>query len=211
MKFNADKFDRHLNNMGQRYLWRRSYACSCVNPSSGAPDTKCPVCSGKGVYWIAPVPASAATSGQKTQIQWANMGRYEGGDIVLTVPQNSPIWDAGDNDRVTMLNATDRFSQPLKRGAPTEGFLFHVAAIERVFWLHPTTKAIVEGGIPVVAENGTLTWTAGEPPAGMSYSITGTKHSEYYLYQELPRNRNMHNGMRLPKMVVLRRFDLFGR
>lgn len=211
MKFTPSKFDRHLSNLGQDYLWRRSYACSCVSPTSGAPDPKCSVCVGKGHYWLDGVKAVAATANQKTQLTWQKMGMYESGDIAITVPQNSPLWDAGQFDRVVMLNATDRFSLPLVRGAPSERLLFSVASIERVFWKHQTTQAIIEGGIPHVASNGTLTWTDGEPPAGRGYSITGKKRSEYFIYTDLPRNRNMHYGYRLPKTLVIRRWDLFGR
>lgn len=212
MRFNAGRFDRFLNNIGQQFMWRRAYACSCVQPHSGAPDAKCPVCVGKGQIWVAPTACSAAAAGQKTQVEWAKMGLYQSGDIVMTVPQNSPLWDAGQFDRVTMLNATDKFSQPLKRGAPTEKLMFTVTKVDRVFWISPATKTIVEGGIPLVDEAGRLSWPDGrEPPPNMSYSITGQRLSEYFVFQDMPRNRNMHDGMRLPKLVVLRRWDLMGR
>uniref|UniRef100_A0AAU6W246 Uncharacterized protein n=1 Tax=Pseudomonas phage Touem01 TaxID=3138548 RepID=A0AAU6W246_9VIRU len=131
--------------------------------------------------------------------------------MVMTVPQNSPLWDAGQFDRVTMLNATDRFSQPMKRGSPTEKLMFTPKLIDRVFWINPATKKIVEGGIPAWDENGRLTWDENEPPPGTSYSVSGTRLSEYFIYMDLPRNRNMHSGARLPKLTVLRRWDLLGR
>ena len=211
MRMNPNHFDRFLDNIGQEFQWRRAFACTCVDPHSGAPDFKCPLCSGKGRIWVDPVDAKAASAGQKTQVQWAKMGLYETGDMVMTVPQSSPLWDAGQFDRVTMLNATDRFSQPMKRGAPTEKLMFTPKLIDRVFWLNPTTKKMVEGGIPTVDESGRLTWVDREPPPGMSYSISGTRLSEYFIYMDLPRNRSMHSGARLPKLTVLRRWDLFGR
>jgi hypothetical protein len=210
MRLNPGHFNRFLNNIGQQFVWRRAYACSCATPESGAPSTKCPLCLGKGHIWVNPVQASAAAAGQKTQVAWAQMGLYEKGDMVMTVPENSPLWDAGQFDRVTMLNATDRFSQPLKRGAPTEKLMFTVKQIDRVFWIGPD-QTLVEGGIPTVDANGRPTWKTGEPPPGMSYSISGTRLSEYFIYQDLPRNRNMHDGARLPKLTVLRRWDLLGR
>lgn len=213
MKFSSRRFNRHLDNLGQNYKYRRSFACPCFNRDSGAADPKCTLCLGKGRYWESAVDARAATASQKTQMHWAKMGMYEDGDIVITVPENSPIWNAGQYDRIIMMNATDKFSEPLVRGAPTDRLIFAVNSIERVFWLDPTTREIVEGGIPAVDDKGRLTWDGGigEPPPGMKYSITGTKLCEYYLLQDLPRNRNMHTGMRLPKMVVLRRFDLLNR
>lgn len=211
MRFNPGHFDRHLNNIGQQFVWRRAYACACATPGSGAPDPKCPACLGKGQLWVDPTQCSAASASQKTQVTWAQMGLYQSGDIVVTVPQNSPMWNAGQFDRVTMLNATDKFSQPMTRGAPTEKLLFTVQAVDRVFWISKTTRQIVEGGIPTFDANGRPVWTEGEPPPGMQYSITGTRLSEYFVYQDLPRNRNMHDGARLPKLVVLRRLDLLTR
>lgn len=211
MRFNRGHFNRHLNNLGQQFIWRRAYACSCVTPDSGSPDTKCRLCVGKGQIWTNPTPASAASAGQKTQGEWAKMGQWQNGDMVMTIPENSPLWDAGQFDRVTMLNSTDRFSLPLKHGAPTERVLFTPKLVDRVFWKDAVTGDLVEGGIPVFDANGRPTFTTGEPPPGMSYSVSGTRLSEYFLYMDFPRNRNMHDGMRLPKLVVLRRWDLLGR
>lgn len=211
MRFSVQKFNRHLNNLGQNYVWRRSYACSCVTPTSGAPDRKCQVCAGKGHFWLDGVACAAATASQKTQAKWEKSGMFEAGDIVVSIPENSPMWDCGQFDRIMMLNASDRFSMPLTRGATSERIIFTVEKLERVFWKHPQTQAIIEGGLPTISANGSLTWTSGEPPPGTSYSITGRKRSEYFVYMDFPRNRNMHYGFRLPKTTVLRRFDLFGR
>jgi hypothetical protein len=197
--------------MGQQFLFWRSYSCACHSASSGAPDARCKICSGKGHYWLEPVEAGAAAASQRTQMEWAKSGLYESGDLVLSVPQNSVIWDAGQFDRVTARNATDRFSAPLIRAAPNERLSFRVESIERVFWKDSTGTALIEGGIPTVDVSGSLSWSDGAPPDGTTYSITGTKLIDYFIYQELPRNRNLHNGVRLPKAVVLRKFDLLGR
>jgi hypothetical protein len=211
MRLNPNSFNRFLDNIGQKFVWRRAYACSCLVPGEGAPDRKCPHCHGKGHIWQDPTPCMAASAGQKTQINWAKMGRFDSGDIVLTVQGNSPLWEAGEFDRVTMLNASDRFSHPLTHGSPSERLQFTANLIDRVYWIDPITKNIVEGGIPTADANGRLTWTTGEPPPGMSYSISGTRLSEYFIFAEMPRNRNMHSGARLPKNMVLRRWDLLGR
>lgn len=213
MRFNPAAFDRHLKNIGQKVQWRRSYACACVNPASGAPDPKHALCSGKGRIWDDPVDTVAGIARQETLAEWMKAGLWESGDMVLSIPQASPLWDAGQFDRVTMLNATDTFSQPMVRGAPTEKFLFKPLKIDRVFWLHPQTREAVEGGIPVVGANGVPSWAGGvgEPPPGASYSITGTRYDEYFIFQGLPSDRNQHQGMRLPKRVIARKWDLFGR
>lgn len=212
MRFNAAAFDRHLEGIGQQVEWRRSYSCACVNPQSGAPDPKHALCSGKGRIWDAAVPTITGVASQKVQQAWAQMGMWESGDMVLSIPQSSPLWDAGPYDRVTMLNADDVFSRPLVRGAPTERLSFKVVSITRCFWLHPTTRQIVDGSLPVVDEVGSLSWpSGGEPSPGTTYSLTGTKRPEYFIWMDWPVDRNQHSGMRLPKRVVLRNFDLFSR
>lgn len=212
MQFNPAAFDTFLTGMGQDVLWRRSYACACVNPASGQPDPKHALCSGKGRLWDEPVATVTGVAGQKVQIQWAQMGMWEAGDLVLSIPQVSPLWEAGAFDRVTALNATDVFSQPLVRGAPAERLQFQPASVTRCFWLHPSTRQVVDGGLPVIGADWRPSWpNGGEPPPGATYSLTGTKFGEYFIWGELPSDRNQHRGMRLPRRVVARKFDLFGR
>lgn len=213
MRFSRTAFNRHLNNIGQRVLWRASYACPCVNRNSGAPDPKCPLCTGVGRVWDGAVETVVGVASQKTQERWAKLGMYEVGDMVLSIPENSPMWDRGGQfDRVTSLNGLDGFSEVLTRGAPSEKLRFQVNTITRVFWRNPQDpRLMVEGGIPTVDEQGRLTWSANEPPPGVTYSITGDRFSEYFMIDGFPSDRNQHSGMRLPKNVVLRKWDLFGR
>lgn len=213
MRFNKDAFNRHLTNIGQRVMWRASYACPCINRNSGASDPRCPLCTGIGRIWDKGVETVIGVASQKTQERWAKLGMFEVGDMVLVIPECSVMWDrAGQFDRVTSLNGLDGFSEVLTRGAPNDRLRYQVNSITRVFWRNPKDpRVIVEGGIPTVDEHGGLTWTANEPPPGVSYSITGDRFSEYFMIDGFPSDRNQHSGMRLPKNVVLRKWDLFGR
>lgn len=212
MKFNGAAFTRFLNNIGQDVLWSASYSCPCTNPHSGAPDPRCPLCVGKGVVWDKPIKTVVGIASQKTQERWAKMGFYETGDMVLSIPENSPIWARGGQfDRVVALNSLDGFSEVLVRGSPTEKMRIPVHSISRVFWRHPVTAAIVEGGIPTIGEDGVPVFASGEPPAGMTYSITGDRYSEYFMLDQFPVDRNQHRGtVKLPKNVVLRKWSLYG-
>src|SRR3546814_259961 len=139
------------------------------------------------------------------------MGLWESGDAIAVIPENSPMYEIGQFDRVVMLNSTDTFSRVLTRGAVTERLLVSVEAFTRVFWL-ATDGAIIEGGLPVVSDDGELSWpNGGEPPAGTQYSINGTRFSEYYCFGPFANDRNEHRGARLPKRLVLRKWDLLGR
>jgi hypothetical protein len=213
MRFSRVAFNRHLENIGQKVVWRASYACPCVNPTSGAADPRCPLCVGIGRIWEKGVETVVGVASQKTHERWVKFGRSEVGDMVLSIPESSPMWDgAGQFDRVVSMNGLDGFSEVLTRGATTEKLRVPVNSISRVFWRDRNDpKQIVEGGIPKVDENGRLTWTEKEPPPGTQYSITGDRFSEYFMLDQFPSDRNQHSGVRLPKNVVLRKWHLYGR
>lgn len=216
MQFSPAAFNQFLGengNIGQLYNWFQSYACPCVDPHSGQSKPSCPLCFGKGRQYSAPVEGVAALAGQKVQREWAQSGVYEQGDIVVTIPEDTPVYDMGQFDRITALNATQAFSLILTSGDPDLERLFTpVEVVTRVFWLNPAGTAVVEGTIPDVAADGTLTWPDGdEPPAGVQYTISGRKFLDYYCFGMFPTNRNMQQGLRLPRKVILRDYDLFNR
>lgn len=211
MRLNPAAFNAHLGFIGQQFTWRKADRCPCVNPNSGAGKPGCPQCGGKSVLWAAAAPAVAGMASQQVQLRWAQFGQWQDGDAVVTIPENSPMYNAGQYDRVLMLNSTDYFSLTLTRGDAQEKIHEPVEKITRVFWLD-ANSAIVEGAVfPTVNADGSLTWPAdGAPPAGTQYTIGGTRFSEYFVWGPYPSDRNEHSGARLPKRVVLRRFALFG-
>jgi hypothetical protein len=211
MQLNPGAFNRHLAHMGQQVRWRRAYSCPCTNEFSGASLPNCPQCNGKGHIWTSPgVDSVIGVTQQKINPKWQEFGNYEQGDVTLSIPADSPLYEIGRFDRVMLMNATERFSRIYTHGQ-NERLDVPVVEITRVFWLNEDKTAQVEGGIPTFDGAGNLTWSSGEPPAGMQYSIAGTRHVEYYVWDELPQHRNEHSGATLPKKVPARRFDLFGR
>ena len=211
MKLSPQKFNTWLNNIGQRFAWRRSYACPCVSPHSGAAQPGCQHCGGKGRIWDAPVEGISGIAGQKVQTSWAQFGVFEPGDVVLTLPSDSALYDMGRFDRVVMLDSTQPFSTLLTRGSgTTERLLEPIKVIDRVFWIDDS-KQIVDGGVPTITADGEPQWSSGEPPQNKTYTITGRQHPEYFVWGEFPQDRAHHGGADLPRRVVLRKFDLFGR
>ena len=211
MQLNPDAFNRHLNNLGQQFLWRRAFRCPCANQYSGAADPSCPQCSGKSWLWIDPVSAVAGMSSQKSQLKWAQFGLWQDGDAVVTVGSDSPMYGMGQFDRVTMLNNTTQFSLNLTRGGVNEKLSDPIKSVTRVFWLDGNSS-IVDGSLPTVGADGSLIWPASNsPPQGTMYSISGVRFNEYFCWGPFPSERGEHQGALLPKRVVLRRFDLFGR
>lgn len=210
MQLNPADFNNLIADMGQTVRWRQSFACPCTNPHSGAAKPGCPICGGNGRGWGSPVDCDAGITGQKTQREWAQSGLYESGDVVISLPSDSAIYAMGQFDRAILVNTSERFSIVLTRGN-NDTLRFPFLTVTRCFWLNSGGTAIVEGGIPSVSSAGVMTWTTGEPAAGATYTVEGTRMNEYFCYGMFPSNRGIHHGEALPKKVILRKFDLFGR
>lgn len=210
MHLNPADFNILLADMGQTVRWRQAFACPCVNAHSGAAKPGCPICDGKGQGWKTAVDCDAGVTGQKTQREWAQSGLYESGDVVISLPSDSAIYAMGQFDRAILVNSSERFSFVLKRGS-NDVLQFPFLAVTRCFWLNTAGTAIVEGGIPTVSSAGVLTWLTGEPVAGSSYTLEGTRMNEYFCWGMFPGNRGIHHGELLPKKVILRKFDIFGK
>lgn len=194
----------------QNFAWRAAAACPCVSPASGAANPNCPICSSTGRVWAAEVSCVAGMQQMRNDKAIASFGTWAPGDALFTVGSNSPLYAAKQYDRIRAVNATNPFSQVLVPGA-NDKLLGTIISISRVFWLNPAGDTIIEGGIPTVNANGSLTFTSGAPPANTQFSVTGIRYDEFYVYMQLPANRNNDLGSTLPKKFQGRRFDLFGR
>jgi hypothetical protein len=209
MQLNPLAFNALISNLGQTLSWRKAYACPCINPNSGAAKPGCPVCGSKGRFWSIAVTGDAGIAGQQVQLEWAQFSTAELGDVVMSLPSDSPVYEMSQFDRVVLMDSSSPFSIPLTRGM-NDTLRFPIVKIDRVFWISPA-NVIIEGSIPTVGDDGVMTWTTGEPPAGQTYSITGRRRPEYFVYTDFPQDRAHHHGADLPRKVVMRKFDLFGR
>lgn len=214
MRLSPTDFNRHLRHMGNDFVWRKAYACPCVNPNSGAAKPNCPLCSGKGRTWANGVSGKAGIVGRETMKDFAAFGVWDSGDVMLSIPSDSPLYAIGQYDRVSASNRSEPFSMNRTRGT-NDVYRFSVLAIDRVFWLD-AQNVTHESTPPTIALDGTVTW--GEqaegnvaPPVGSTYSITGRRTPEFFVYQDMPFDRPLHYGASLPRRVQLRRFDLYGK
>lgn len=203
----SGKFNILLNGYAQSFLWRKGYACPCVNPNSGQPKIGCTTCSGKGRFWSAAVSGVAAVMGRDVMKKQSGFGVFDQGDIMLSIPSDSPLYALGMYDRVAAVNRTEPFSQNFVAGI-NENLRFTPVSIDSVYWLDGSSQ-LVSGDIPTINSNGTITWGAIKPPVKTTYSMTGRRHPEYFAFDEIPLDRAHHNGEPLPRRVVVRRFDLF--
>lgn len=210
MRFSPARFNRFLGGaVRQNFTWRRAFACPCVSPHSGAARADCPLCGALGWSWQAGVDVHAGMTNLSPQKAMQIFGVWEPGDAMLTVPADSPLYAAGRHDRIRASAATSPFSQVITPDF-NERLVGGIVSIERVYWIDDDGETIVEGGIPTVNDDGSLTWTEGAPPEGRSYSITGRRYDELFVFRDLPSNRN--SGVTgLPRKLLVRKFDLFGR
>lgn len=228
------KFNRLLSNkrpgLGQNVSWRRSFLCPCRSFTSGSPQQGCPICGGRGVAWDPAIPAWTALAGMKIAREWALFGLWQSGDVVISIPEDSPLFDIGENDRVDFPDSSQPFSIILMGGISV--LPFPIKSISRVVWKDPGTHLLVTGGIPTVGPGNVLSWGLPDPfsddfsdqfgagrapadsigpPDGVQYSISGQRIPQYWMFRDLVQDRHHHAGLRLPRRVALRAFDLFGQ
>lgn len=210
MRLSPRAFNRHLNHMGQSFSWRPGYACPCVSRESGQPNPNCNHCEGKGRLW-----STDSSTGTASVISQSRLRRYEvfgpfdQDDMMLSIGSDSPLYRMGQFDRVEALDRTEPFSVALVRGL-NDTIRFPVVSTSRAFYIDGQ-DVVTELPLPTVNPDGSLDWNGTPPPANLSFSLTGRRRPQYYCYLELPTDRPMHHGEPLPRKVILRRFDLFGR
>jgi len=201
------EFDALLNDVGQEFLWRKATACPCLNPHSGQPKSTCTHCGSKGRIWASPIQGKSGVISRSQQKKMAGFGVYDEGDIMLSIPSDSPIYAIGMYDRIQALHRTEPFSVVLLSGI-NDVIKFTPTQIDSVTWID-ANDAVISGTVPAIV-NGALVWSGVVPPAKVSYALSGRRALDYYCYQDLPLDRPHQFGEKLPRRVVLRRFDLFG-
>lgn len=195
--------------VGQPAAWRRSFACPCANPNSGSGKPDCPACHAKGRTWSEEEDGDVGASAQAAQKAFEKLGVWEPGDVMLTIPSSSPIYKAGQYDRIRLKQAMNPFSMVIVPDL-NDRIIGSIVQLDRLFWLDDAGEP-VEGALPSIDDAGVMTWTAGqEPPDGKQFSISGIRHDEYYVFRDLTGDRNA-GTLGLPRKLHARRFDLFAR
>jgi hypothetical protein len=210
--FNLSRLNTMLHQMGQTVQWLPASACPCRASHSGAADPSCPVCLGKGWIWDAAITTSVGLTGQQIQRRWAEMGMYEAGDVVVSLPGDATIHAIGECDRVQFIQSSEPFSMVIHpdRVLPLP---FTLVAIDRATVIRD--GSLVDLPLPGVdaTEEPQFWWGGsdddGRPAAGESWTLTGRRIPEYFAYGNFPQDRAHEQGRALPRRVVLRKFDLF--
>ena len=203
-------FNRQLQFMGQSVLWRRAALCPCRDVYSGGSRQDCPVCTGRGWSWGRGIPSKTGVVGAKAGRKQADFGQWEDGDVALSVPGDTPMWHAGEKDRVQFMDGEMPFQVALRHdgGARID---FVPLRFERCFWLRGNEAAFRDADLPKWdAGTGALSWPAGRTPpdAGEQFTLTGVKRPDFMLVSHLPISRAHFNGLPLPRLFQCRRTDL---
>ena len=139
----------------------------------------------------------------------AEFGFWDDGDVMVSIPSDSPLYEIKGYDRVTMINRTEPFSMSVITGV-NDSFKFHVTQVDSVQWIN-SGGTLENGFLPNIID-GALSWDIGTAPNdGGQYTLSGRRHPEYFCYQDQPLDRPHQFGEPLPRRIVLKRFDTFGR
>jgi len=125
---------------------------------------------------------------------------------VLTIGSDSPVYAVGPFDRVTMAQGSVPFSVVV---APGDRLKFPIIAVDSAVRLEAGAPVALDASeMPAVDPAGDLAWPQ---PLGSPVSLSGRRLPEYFCFAEFPQDRAFHHGAALPRRVVMRKFDLFGR
>jgi len=167
------------------------------------------------VRYRAPEQMRLHAQGIRTQRSWAARGEVKEGDMECSIPERledlitpNPAFQAKEHDRFVFLDLERPVNQRMTRGS-RETLLYPT------FWEIKAARAIVGGsevtyepGVDFVINNNAVQWLTSGPPYGSPYVLDYIACPEYYVFAELPQMRHV-DGLRLPRRVGLRLFDLY--
>ncbi|WP_293371600.1 hypothetical protein, partial [Nevskia sp.] len=197
MRLSPGKFNRFIKKIGQSVVWRKSDACPCRDPDSGAARYDCAICQ-NGRLWRPGVASIVGLTGEKVLQRWAQYGQWQAGDVVLTLPSDQPVYAMAEYDRVVFCDSSVPFSIVRTMTGP-QVLDLNVKSIDRVFSVDQQSGLQVLHRIPHVSPTGVLTWMSNPPPADTQYTISGRKAPEYFCFADYPQDRAHHGGAKLPR------------
>lgn len=84
LEFNKPGIDKFVSDRGIKALWERSWYCTCRNPKTLAPDPTCPICLGRGVAYGVAIPTKIMLVNQKKGPMGMELGLYDSGSALAT-------------------------------------------------------------------------------------------------------------------------------
>ena len=149
--------------------------------------------------------------------QFAQFGEWDRRDMIATVPARDAsgalleIYGIGDFDRVTLVDSVVRQSFVGQRGQADTVPERTIRAVTDAFGLHNGAKVPLEDGTDFRVTGNTVEWLSSALAVGEGYTLRYVASPEYFVWTSIEQPRAHDLGKALPKRVVLRSFDLFGR
>lgn len=109
-----DMFDAATMNVSMPALWERSYLCPCRDRSTRQPNQSCPICKGRGIAYLTPVPIDLMIQSQEKGVFNGDLGILDSGTAIGT-PQ----------DRSLTISFRDRITLP--HTSVSQSFIFDVS------------------------------------------------------------------------------------
>lgn len=212
--FNVNDLNQNLNDKSQQATWETASPCPCKAKRTGGADAQCPVCFGVGVIWNNATICRIALQGMKSVKEFAMLGMWEKGDIMVSLPSDSAAYECGENDRFTLDDSRLRISQVLTRSATVDLLKYtSIMSIEQIWAIASGARVDFTRGIDYALVGNVITWLAPAAvplPVGTQYSVVYVAHPQYYVYRDLVTDRP-HGSQDLPRKVHLRLMELFSR
>lgn len=92
IEFDVPAIRKLVTDMGLEVLWEKSYLCTCRNSGmTGAPDTSCPICKGRGIAYLPATTVKVAIQSQDRGVTNSDLGLYDSGTAIGTTLPESRI------------------------------------------------------------------------------------------------------------------------
>lgn len=209
MSFSEAWFNNFLDQIGATVTWRKASECPCRNTRTGGSDVDCPVCEGLRYLWDPGVTTTIGVQGIKADRKFAGFAEWEKGDMLATIPSDSPAYAVGEYDRFAIDQAEFRFSTILTKGTKDRLKYSTIHTIDRLWAIVGGVAVDYVEGTHFDLEGNLIVWGAGAGPAdGTQYSVRYFAVPEYFVYLAMPQDR-IQGNLNLPKRVPLRLYELF--
>ena len=206
---NEAVFNEFLGDIGATVTWRKASECPCRNSRNGGADPDCPVCEGMRYVWDAGVVTKIGVQALQTQRKFAAFGEWEKGDMLATIPSDSPAYAVGEYDRFVIEKAELRLSSILTKGLNDRLKYATIKSLDRVWSIQGTVAVDYYAGKDFALSGNAIVWSPSATlPDGTQYTVRYFAVPEYFVYLTLPQDR-MQSDLDLPKKVPLRLMELF--
>jgi len=207
--FSVDGFNRFLGGRGSAATWERAKLCPCRTKRTGGSNVACVVCGGEGYTWEPPIDTVVGVSGMNGTRQFAMFAEWEKGDAVCTIPSDSAAYGAGEYDRITLTQASYRWTNLLTRGSADTLKYRQVEKIVQVWAVIGAAEVTFTPDVDYRLDGHTVTWLTGTLPVGTQYAVMYVARPEYFVFKDFVQDRPHDGGLALPRRVHLRLMELF--